>query len=178
LFDESALYTLFEVHDRYVRSTYTRYQDPVCRDSCVEFFVQPAAEHDGGYFNIETNCGGTLLLYYVEDPMPGADGREFSRFTIVPHDAGDLVQVHHNMSPIIEPEISTPTYWWLATRTPFRLFEEYCGKLKKGVEDAWRGNFYKCADQCSHPHWAAWADIGAELNFHQPRRFGKFAFSR
>src|SRR5436190_18492684 len=55
-----ALHLLFHVRDRYVKSVATQYGDRVCRDSCVEFFVQP--KPGLGYFNFETNCGGTMLL--------------------------------------------------------------------------------------------------------------------
>src|SRR5438034_263751 len=61
-----ALYALFRVRDRYVKSLATHYQEMVCNDSCVELFVQP--KKDRGYFNFELNCGGTMLLYYIEDP--------------------------------------------------------------------------------------------------------------
>ena len=57
LHDAANLYVKFEVQDRYVRSVQTNYQDPVCTDSCAEFFVQPRA--DCGYFNFEVNAGGT-----------------------------------------------------------------------------------------------------------------------
>ena len=70
LYDAANLYLHFRVEDRYVVAKYTQFQDPVCRDSCVEFFVQPRPI--GGYFNFEVNCAGTLLCYYIEDPC--ADG--------------------------------------------------------------------------------------------------------
>ncbi|MGD9941192.1 MAG: carbohydrate-binding family 9-like protein, partial [Clostridia bacterium] len=66
LYDDSFLYWTFSVKDRWVRAQYLEYQDPVCRDSCVEFFVQPIPE--AGYFNFEVNCIGTLQLFYIEDP--------------------------------------------------------------------------------------------------------------
>jgi len=50
-------------------------------------------------------------------------------------------------------------------------------KLDSGWDDAVRrGNFYKCAEDNSHPHWASWASMGGELNFHLPDRFGWFSF--
>jgi hypothetical protein len=47
-----------------MRSVATQYQEMVCYDSCVEFFVQP--EPHLGYFNFEFNRGGTMLIYYIE----------------------------------------------------------------------------------------------------------------
>jgi hypothetical protein len=34
---------------------------------------------------------------------------------------------------------------------------------------------YKCADQTSHPHWAAWSAVNT-LNFHVPDCFGAVQF--
>ena len=41
LYDERALSIIFRVEDRYVRAVAERFQDSVCTDSCVEFFVAP-----------------------------------------------------------------------------------------------------------------------------------------
>ena len=41
-YDREGLYGLFSVRDRFVRCVARKFQDPVCRDSCVEFFVRPA----------------------------------------------------------------------------------------------------------------------------------------
>jgi hypothetical protein len=43
-YDIDGLFALFQVHDNYVRCLRTRFQDPVYKDSCVEFFVQPKSE--------------------------------------------------------------------------------------------------------------------------------------
>ena len=40
----------------------------------------------------------------------------------------------------------------------------------------WRGNFFKCAEDISHPHWAAWSPVD-EFNFHLPRCFGTIQFA-
>src|SRR3954469_1210637 len=71
-YTREALHVLFRVRDRYVKSVATQYGDRVCRDSCVEFFVQPKSGL--GYFNFETNCGGTMLLWYINDPTRDAEG--------------------------------------------------------------------------------------------------------
>jgi hypothetical protein len=46
--------------------------------------------------------------------------------------------------------------------------------IEKG--NLWRANFYKCGDDTSHPHWAAWSPVD-ELNFHLPRCFGRLGFA-
>jgi hypothetical protein len=62
LYDEWFLHVIFRVQDRYVRSVVTDYQGPVCTDSCVELFLTPEPGVENGYFNIEVNCGGTMLF--------------------------------------------------------------------------------------------------------------------
>ena len=93
LYDDNAIYLAFRVNDRFVRAVHTNYNDMVCRDSCVEFFVEP--KPDAGYFNFEVNCGGTVLLSYVEDPtrVPGG----FAKFSRVPELLGGTIRMYHSM---------------------------------------------------------------------------------
>jgi len=46
---------------------------------------------------------------------------------------------------------------------------EYAAAMSTKV---FRGNFFKCGDETSHPHWASWSPISEELNFHRPETFG------
>jgi hypothetical protein len=144
----------------------------VCKDSCVEFFVQPI--EGKGYFNFEMSCIGTLLLTYIEDPTKTPQG--FAKCTEVPATLGDAVGRHHSLTGPIEDEIADPTVWTVAYHIPWRVFETFVGPLGSPAGKTWRANFYTCADETSHPHWGAWAAIGDELNFHQPARFAPIQF--
>jgi len=173
LYDRESVYVFFRVEDRYVRAVAPGFQGPVYEDSCVEFFVRPRDQ--AGYFNFEMNCGGTLLLYYIEDPRRTPDG--FARFTRV--DGRHLVgmQVHHSLPRIVDPEITEPETWTVAYNVPLSLLREYAGEAAPEPGRPWRCNFYKCGDKTSHPHWGAWSPVGEELNFHQPDRFGTLEFA-
>jgi len=57
------------------------------------------------------------------------------------------------------------------------LVEEFAGPLADPAGQTWRGNFYKCAEDNSHPHWASWAPIGERLNFHVPEHFAPLHFA-
>jgi hypothetical protein len=173
MYDAANLYLRFRVEDRYVVAKHTEFQDPVCRDSCVEFFVQP--RQSGGYFNFEINCGGTLLSYYIEDPARTADG--FVKYTLLSCEQGRRIRVAHSLPTQVVPEIQVPTVWHVGCAIPLEVLEAYAGPLGTLAEQAWRGNFFKCADDSSHPHWASWAPIGAELNFHQPQCFAPLRFA-
>lgn len=170
LYTDKGVYVIFRVDDRYVISQHTRYQDPVCRDSCVEFFVQP--KPDKGYFNLEVNCGGTFLFQYHERDKDGKDV-----CVPVPVEYARDIQVCHSMPETVVPEIAERTVWYIEYFVPFSVFEHCVGPLGAVAGQVWRANFYKCADESSHPHWGAWAPIGEVLSFHQPRFFGSIQFA-
>ena len=73
--------------------------------------------------------------------------------------------------------MTTPQEWILEYNLPFGLFQAYLGELRPTAGMRWRGNFFKCGDDTSHPHWASWSPIGEALNFHQPDTFGALEFA-
>jgi len=172
LYDDANVYVSFHVKDRYVRCTREDWNAAVCRDSCVEFFVRPKPKK--GYFNFEMTCGGTLLLYYIEDETRTPKG--FKKFVEVPRELGKTIQIYHSLPTIVYPEIKKPTKWTVEYAVPLSLFEHYVGKLGKLDGQEWRANFYKCGDATSHPHWASWAPITGPLNFHVPQFFQPIRF--
>ncbi len=174
MWDDRGIYIFFRVDDKYVRCLRTDYQASVCKDSCVEFFVKPLA--DKGYFNFEINCGGTMLLYYIEDSTI-VPGKGFKKYEQVPWELGKLVQIYHSMPEVVYPELPFEVSWKVEYFIPFSLFEPYLGKLNMQAGAEWRGNFYKCADESSHPHWASWSSLEGNASFHLPRYFGILKFS-
>ena len=172
LHDNEFIYILFDVQDKYVRCVHTGYQSSVCRDSCVEFFCQPAGCVD--YLNFEFACGGSFLIHHVTDPTRTDKGfKDAEKLNL--EDAGQI-RVHTTMPFVVEPEITEDTHWNLASRIPLSLFTKYCKEPKGDVSGStWRANFYKCADATSHPHWASWQPVEV-LNFHLPQCFGEVVF--
>ena len=171
LHDERAIHGIFRVHDCYVRCVRTEYHSEVWKDSCVEFFAEPKPGR--GYFNFEFNCGGAFLCNHIVDPTRTADG--FKQFTKVPAEISRLIQTRASLPRVVDPEITEPVTWTLQFFIPLSLLENYVGPLGKVSGQIWRGNFFKCAEDNSHPHWAAWSPVD-ELNFHLPRCFGALHF--
>lgn len=171
VYDRNGIYGLFQVRDTYVRCVRTRFQDAVYKDSCVEFFVQPRPE--SGYFNFEFNCGGALLASYITDParVPGG----FNNFVRLTDADARRLRIHHSLPAVIEPELTEEIIWTVEFFIPFALLEAHVGPVAIEKGAAWRANFYKCADDSSHPHWGAWSPVD-ELNFHLPRCFGTLVF--
>ena len=178
LYDAEYVYGLFRVQDQYVVCRHAAYQSPVCRDSCVEFFVRP--KPDKGYLNFEMNCGGCLLASYIEDWTrvrdPKQPDREFADNVRLPEEAGGQVRVYASMTGPLEEEIAEEIAWHVEFHIPLKVLEQYVGTLGDPRGQEWRANFYKCADESSHPHWGTWSPLDEELNFHQPDRFGVIRF--
>ena len=172
LYDAQGVYGMFRVQDRYVRCVRTQYHDTVWKDSCVEFFAQP--KPDRGYFNFEFNCGGAFLCSYITNPERTPEG--FKEFVKVPAVIGQTIRVKSSLPPQVEPEITAPVVWTLGFFIPVALLEHYVGPLGTLPGQVWRGNFFKCAEENSHPHWASWSPVD-EFNFHRPSCFGSLKFA-
>ncbi len=169
--DDECVYVIFRVEDKYVMATADKHFDMVCKDSCVEFFFAPRADTEEGYFNLETNCIGSILMFHQY-------GRQINQRWI---DLEDLKSIELATSlpkgKVISPEIKDDTVWTVEYALPWRMLEKYTtvNPPAPGVE--WRANFYKCIEQNSHPHWLTWNEIPLPApDFHQPRHFGIIKF--
>lgn len=172
LHDCENIYVRFDVQDKYVRSVQTEFQSSVCKDSCVEFFCQPAGCSD--YLNFEFNCGGTFLVYHIIDPTRTAHGMK--AYEVLTPEDGELVEIYHSMPKTVDPELAEETQWSLIARLPLSLFDKYCKLPVDSVSGSnWRANFYKCGDATSHPHWGSWQPVPI-VNFHLPECFGEIVF--
>lgn len=167
-YSDKGLHLLFRVDDQYVRAVATVDQGKVWEDSCVEFFFTPGLEISRGYFNLEMNCGGTLLLHF----QPG--GRER---VILPLEECARIERYHTLPRIVEPEMVDPVVWSVGYTIPLGLLQRYCPVAQPASGVRWRGNFYKCADKSSHPHWLTWASVEfPRPRFHLPDFFGVLQF--
>jgi hypothetical protein len=168
-FDDEAIYIIFRVKDQYIKAVHHSNQDPVYKDSCVEFFFSPEETTQKGYFNLEMNCGGTMLFRHQKVPRKG--GVNISDGHIA------QIEVAHSLPKIIDPEINEKTTWVVEYRIPFSLLKYYHDFSNPDEGSIWRANFYKCADETSHPHWITWAPIDNPTpDFHLPDYFGKLIF--
>ena len=172
LYDLKHIYVFFKVIDQYVKCLHTDYQSPVWKDSCVEFFVSPM--NTKGYFNFEINCGGTLLLYFIENWERTENG--FKKFTKVDLETAEMVSITHSLPTLIKEEIQGPITWYIQACIKFSLFEKYLGPIGDPKGSEWYANFYKCGDETSHPHWGSWQPIAGELNFHRPDVFAPIKY--
>ncbi|MBU1418086.1 MAG: carbohydrate-binding family 9-like protein [Proteobacteria bacterium] len=168
-YDDMVIYLMFRVADRYVRAVAAEHQDNVWEDSCVEFFFTPDSDVSKGYFNIEMNCGGTMLFHF----QPGA-GQDR---VVIPKSECEKIRCAHSLPRIVDPEIEESVTWTVEYWIPTTLLKKYCQVVMPAPEVVWRANFYKCADKTSHPHWLTWSPVTfAKPNFHLPQFFGILEF--
>jgi len=168
-YDAESVSLMFRVEDRYVRATAATHQDDVYKDSCVEFFFTPGSDLFQGYFNFEMNCGGTMLFHFQRQPRK-------EKIPIPESECGNIA-VMHSLPKIVDPEIAGPVTWSVAYRIPLTLLERFCKVTTPDSQAVWRVNFYKCADDTTHPHWLTWSPVDLPApNFHHPQAFGFLQF--
>jgi len=170
--DDDYIYVIFRVEDRYVRAVATEYFGNVCQDSCVEFFFTPQEDVAEGYFNLETNCIGTILMFHLQAIDKG-------RRYLNTQDLDKIrLATSFHKGKVIDPEITEPMFWTLEYALPWRMLENYAPVIPPAPGVKRRANFYKCADKTSHPHWLTWSKIPLDRpNFHQPQYFGYIEFT-
>ena len=167
-YDDKNIYIIFRVKDQYVRAVAKENSGRVWEDSCVEFFFAPGPDIKYGYFNLETNCKGIILMNHGKnsEERVSIDKEDFNKITIA-----------HSLSQNAETEITSPVTWTLEYSIPLALIAKYMKVDKPGKGTQWRANFYKCGDKTSHPHWLTWAPvINPTPKFHMPEYFGWLEF--
>jgi hypothetical protein len=176
LYDDDWLAVRFTVQDQYVRAVAEKFNDSVCSDSCVEFFVAPNDDPaQSAYFNFEVNCGGTMLLFACPSPAQRNAGADVVH---VSEEDGSTIQMAATLPKIVEPELTDPTLWAVEYHVPWALFEKYFDVERPQPGQTWRGNFYKCGDRTSHPHWGSWSPVDTPSpSFHQPDFYQSLRFA-
>ncbi|MCY2924024.1 MAG: carbohydrate-binding family 9-like protein [Planctomycetota bacterium] len=167
-YDDEYLYVIWRVEDNFVRAVATKNMGRVWCDSAVEFFFTPCAEpRKNGYYNLETNCIGRMMF---ASNVPGVPNG------VTPAELEQVVIASSLKGPI-DPEIAKPTTWTLEYKIPFSVVAKHSKFERPGPGVHWYGNFYKCADETSQPHWLTWSPVTwPQPSFHRPEFFGTLAF--
>ncbi len=160
------LHVRFRVEEKRVRVRFTKFQDPVYKDSCVELFIDAFPELKKGYVNFETNAAGTLLAAFGPDRS--------HRTPLWPEDLAEFEAVSSIPGPV-DGEYGADA-WTLEYAVPLGLFRKLYGQeIRPGRRAA--ANLYKCGDETDMPHYGAWSPVGtASPDFHRPEYFGKLVF--
>lgn len=153
------IYIDFFVRCNYLRAVNSENNSDVYKDSCVEFFVAP--ENNAPYYNFEFNCIGTA---HVARRMDRHSGQLLTD--------EQLATIKRLPSCGTRPfeELEGIFSWNLVVAIPLDLIGV---KYEAGKPLHLRGNFYKCADGTSEPHYLSWSPIDTpHPDFHRPEFFG------
>lgn len=162
-YTDNALLLHYKVKEDAVRGRYGQDNDPVYKDSCVEFFVSPT--NDNVYYNLECNCIGTILLGGGE---PGNRERATA-------ESMRMIERWASLGRSPFEERIGEVEWEVALAIPYAAFFKHRITTLDGR--AIRANFYKCGDELPTPHFLSWNPIGtAKPNFHLPEYFGSLIF--
>ena len=151
------IYIDFFVRCNYLRAVNYENNSHVHQDSCVEFFVAPKG--NAPYYNFEFNCIGTIHA-----------ARRMDRHNGTPLSDEDLNRVLRYPSCGTRPfeELEGMFSWNLLVAIPLDIM----GLEYNGNAIPLKGNFYKCADLTSQPHFLSWMPIDTpEPDFHRPEFF-------
>lgn len=162
-YTKDAVLLNYQVEEDSIRAKYGEDNGSVWTDACVEFFVIPA--DDGIYYNIESNCIGTILV--------GA-GKERSERERAGEEITRKVQRWSSLgrTPFGEQGHAR---WELSLIVPYSVF--FKSKVEALDGKTVRANFYKCGDELKTPHFLSWSPIDApQPDFHRPDAFGQLIF--
>jgi hypothetical protein len=156
--NNKSIFLKYEVEEEVLKAVYNKPDDPVYKDSCVEFFI---ALDEIGYYNLEWNAIGTCKLNF-------GTGRN-NRLVI----SEELVKRINFLSLIQN------TYkglrWELCLVIPLNVFSRH--EVTSFSGRICRANFYKCGDDLPTPHFLCWNRIETpEPDFHVLEGFGEIQF--
>lgn len=153
------LFLSFEVEEEYIAALAEKDNDNVYKDSCVEFFI---AFDDVGYYNIEANCTGKILLSHRK-------GRKIDVNYASPEILTGIRRESSLGSKPFECR-KTDNKWRLNLTIPVSTFFHHDFKSYNGLNA--RCNIYKCGDNLPKPHFLSWKPILTENpDFHRPEFF-------
>lgn len=159
-YTDDAILLKYTVKEKYIKANSLFPNEPVYKDSCVEFFI---SFDEQKYYNFEFNCIGTSLASYGT-----LDKETRSRLST---DRVETIQTESNIRCL-----RSGFSWELFVFIPITIFVETSIGSLRGVLA--KGNFYKCGDDLPIPHFLSWNNIQyPSPNFHLPEFFGEIAFA-
>lgn len=155
-----SIFIKFNVRGSMLKAVYTNDQDPVHKDSCVEFFCK-MPESDK-YMNFEFNCIGTASA--------ASRKRRNEDVTPLTEEQMETIKRYPSLGRRAFKEMEGMFEWDLTVQIPFALMGIDPANLPEKI----LGNFYKCADDTDSPHFVTWSPVKTDKpDFHRPEFFGE-----
>lgn len=141
------------------RAVFENRDDPIYRDSCLEFFVAPLEDREE-YINVEMNSKGAFLCEFGKGKFDRA-----------------LVSSLTERSPMVEAfknEDGQGVFWGVTVKLT-KAFLQDLYKTENIDFTTVKANFYKCGDDCEIQHYLAFSPVTTlPPGFHNPECFAVF----
>lgn len=143
---KDSLLVLMCAMEQQIIAAQTAFGGAVCRDSCLEFFLNPMPTLQDEYVNVEVNCAGVMHIAFGE-------GRHNRRVLKSMPEGVNVSCSRHDGN-----------WWAVSYQLPVALLG--------GCEPEMQANFYTC-DETLHEHYGCWNPVSApQPDFHRPECFG------
>ena len=157
----SDLVAQLQCYEENPRAVFKNSDDPIYRDSCLEFFVAPIEDREE-YINVEMNSKGAFLCEFGK----GKYDRVF-------------VSSLTESSPIVEAfngEDMNGAFWGVTVKLTKDFLRELYKIPKENIDySTVKANFYKCGDDCEIQHYLAFSPVTTlPPGFHNPECFAVF----
>lgn len=162
-YDSEALYVRMRAFETELIAERHSFGDPVCRDSCLEFFFAPL-NSDNSYFNFEVNPLGTMYVGFSSDGT-----RSGSR--LLSEISGETEMFGCKTSV-------GQSFWEVSYRIPYPFIRRFVPAFPDPVpRSVLRCNFYTCCDDNTVPYYSVWNSIDSQYpDYHRPDCFGELQF--
>lgn len=162
-YSQHAIYIKYDVLEKNIMALNNHINDPVYKDSCVEFFVSDGKDV---YYNFEFNCIGTKYA---------GSGTSIKNTKPINREYVQSINTFPSLGVNTFKEKVGEFSWSLIVEIPIYIF--YSGDVKEIKNSNMRGNFYKCGDDLTIPHYLSWNPIiSSKPSFHEPNYFGDLKF--
>lgn len=161
---DSFLFLKYYVIEAVVKAAWFKSDDPVYKDSCVEFFI--SLGEDKAYYNFEFNIIGACKLNY---------GVNRNERKVVSEKLISSIRYSASLQNTPGVNGNNAVRWELTVMIPTDAFSEHSKLSLTGKKC--RANFYKCGDDLPVPHYLCWNNIkSAQPDFHLSEYFGEVIF--
>lgn len=162
--DNNCLFIKYYVVEAMVKITYHKPNDPVYKDSCVEFFIAFNGERE--YYNFEFNAIGTCKLNF---------GTNRHNRKVISEKLIGTIKYLATIQNQHDPDGKPGVQWDLTLMIPVKAFSEHKINSLSGKQCS--VNFYKCGDDLPVPHFLCWNNIKSlSPDFHVSEYFGRMRF--
>ena len=153
--DETGIYVNMYAKEAEIRCLELNPLDPVCVDSCLEFFIRPTESLN--YFNFEYNFACNVFL--------GFGTSTADLFRLIPADQKALFQ---------PKSYKTEDGWGITYHIPFSFIRQFFPAFEAYEGLHFRGNFYRSGEQAACPIGKSWNPIDpSAYSFHCPNFYGE-----